>query len=88
MKAEVKLGNQPWQPGVWLNKSEIEVIITWLPADSWLCADLVKKLSEAEAIAERQNAAHAAEKSVDKLNVVLKYVPHGKSAPFENPKEE
>jgi len=71
MIAEVRMGrqpsNKPFRPGVWLNESEIALVLRRLPKTSWLRADLIEKFKEAQEQAARQTAAWAAERDVKVL---------------------
>jgi len=73
MIAEIRLGkqpsNKPFRPGVWLNESEIEMLINGLNKNSWLRADLIEKFEVAKEQAARQTAAWAAERDVNIFDV-------------------
>lgn len=63
--------NTPFKPGVWLNSSEVEKVIQYLPEDSWLRADLIEKFEVAKADAARQTAAYCAGADVKVIDVQL-----------------
>ena len=61
MKAEVRIGNGSFVPGVWMNAHDALCVINRFPDDSFLRSELIEKLQEAKQTAECQQKAYDVE---------------------------